>query len=110
MVKVMFLVKSKPGVSREEFCRHYEEVHVPLALKCFPTFKRYVRNYVVTLPDAEEPGFDCITEIWFDNMEACQETVDLWGSEAGQAIREDEETFMDRDKTVSFLVEEKATK
>jgi hypothetical protein len=43
-------------------------------------------------------------------MEDCQETVDLWGSEAGQAIREDEETFMDRAKTVSFLVEERATK
>ena len=54
MVKVMFLVKSKPGLSREEFCRHYEEAHVPLALKYFPTFKRYVRNYVITTPGIED--------------------------------------------------------
>ena len=108
MVKVMFLVKSKPGLSREEFCRHYEEAHVPLALKYFPTFKRYVRNYVITTPGVEEPEFDCITEIWFDNMEDCQAVVDFWGSETGQVIRDDEERFMDRSKIVAFLVEEKA--
>jgi hypothetical protein len=59
MVKVIALIRRKPGLSREGFLKHYEEVHAPLALKHFPTFKRYVRNHIITPPGAEEP------EIWF---------------------------------------------
>jgi len=36
MVKTIALIKRKPGLSREEFIRHYEEVHAPLALKHVP--------------------------------------------------------------------------
>ena len=96
--------------SREEFLKHYEEVHAPLALKHLPSIKRYVRNYVVTRPGVEEPGFDCITEIWFDNMEGLQSAMHFWKSEAGQVIRDDEGIFMDRGKLVTLLVEEKASK
>ncbi len=108
MIKGMSLIKRKPGLSQEEFSRHYEEVHVPLALRHFP-FKRYVRNYVISPPDAEEPGFDCITEVWFDTMEDCQAAAEFSISEAYQVISEDEEKFMDRSKIVAFLVEEKVT-
>jgi len=108
MIKAMSLIKRKPGLPREEFSRHYEEVHVPLALRHFP-FKRYVRNYVITPPGAEELDFDCITEVWFDTMEDCQAAAEFSASEAYQVISEDEDRFMDRSKIVAFLVEEKAT-
>ena len=110
MVKGMSLIKRKLGLSREEFYRHYEEVHVPLALKYFPTFKKYVRNYIITPAGVEEQEFDCITEVWFNGMEDCQAAMDFWASDAGQVIRDDEERFMDRSKIVAFLVEEKVTK
>jgi len=106
MIKGMSLIKRKPGLSREEFSRHYEEVHVPLALRHFP-FKRYVRNYVITPPGIEEPDFDCITEVWFDTMEDCQAAAEFSVSEAYRVISEDEDRFMDRSKIVAFLVEEK---
>ena len=61
MIKAISLLKRKPGISLEEFSKHYEEVHVPLAMRHFP-FKRYARNYVAS-PGAEELGFDCITEV-----------------------------------------------
>lgn len=108
MIKAMSLIKRKPGLPREEFSRHYEEVHVPLALRHFP-FKRYVRNYVIASPGAEELDFDCITEVWFDTMEDCQAAAEFSASEAYQVISEDEDRFMDRSKIVAFLVEEKAT-
>jgi hypothetical protein len=47
MIKAMETVKRKPGLSQEEFMRHYEEVHVPLIVKHIPTLKRYVRNHVI---------------------------------------------------------------
>lgn len=108
MIKAMSLLKRKPGLTQEEFSGHYEEVHVPLALKHFP-FKRYVRNYVIKPPDADEPEFDCITEVWFENMEDCQAAAEFSVSEAYRVIAEDEERFMDRSRIVAFLVEEKET-
>ena len=113
MVKAIALIKRKPGLSREEFVRHYEEVHAPLAVKYFPTLKRYVRNHIITPLGAEEPEFDCITEFWYEDMEGLQAVVDALGdyeTEIGQIFRDDEETFMDRSKTVAFLVEEKVSK
>ncbi len=108
MIKAMSLVSRKHGLTREEFSRHYEEVHVPLALKHF-AFKKYVRNYVIKSPDAEEPEFDCITEVWFETMEDCQAAAEFSVSEAYEVIAEDEERFMDRSRIVAFLVEENAT-
>ncbi len=113
MIKSITLIKRKPGLSREEFIKHYEEVHAPLALKHFPTFKRYLRNYVITPPGAEELDFDCITEIWFENMEGSKAVTDALGgytTEIGKIFHDDEERFMDRDSRVSFLVEEKVSK
>ena len=108
MIKAMSLIKRKAGLTQEEFSRHYEEVHVPLALTYFP-FKGYVRNYVIKASDAEEPWFDCITEVWFETMEHCQAAADFSVSGEYEVIAEDEEKFMDRGKIVAFLVEEKVT-
>jgi uncharacterized protein (TIGR02118 family) len=109
MIKMIHLITRKPGLSREEFRQHYEEVHAPLARKHFPTFRKYVRNHVISAPGSKEPDFDCITEIWFDSMQDCQAIVDLWKSEGGRIIRRDEENFMNRSKLVSFLVDERVS-
>jgi uncharacterized protein (TIGR02118 family) len=106
MIKGMSLLKRKPGLTLEEFARHYEEVHVSLALAHFP-FKRYVRNYVTKAEDAEEPWFDCITEVWFETIEDCQAAAEFSFSEAYKVIAEDEERFMDRSRIVAFLVDER---
>lgn len=108
MIKGMSLIKRKSGLTQEEFSRYYEEFHVPLALKHFP-FSRYVRNYIIKPPDAEEPDFDCITEVWFETMKDCQAAAEFSISEAYKVIAEDEERFMDRSKIIAFLVEEKTT-
>jgi len=113
MVKVIALIKRKPGISREEFAKHYEEVHAPLAVKYLPSIKRYARNHIITPPGVEEPGFDCISEFWYDDMEGYQAVLDALGdykTEIGQIFYDDEETFMDRSKVVGFLVEEKVSK
>ena len=104
MVKSITLIKRKPGISRDEFIRHYEDVHVPLSLKHF-CFKRYVRNYIIP-PDVEDAQYDCITEIWYDNWAEYHECIKFWQSETGHELRTDEHNFMDRDKSVYFLVEE----
>ena len=51
MIKTIAMIRRKPGISREDFIRHYEEVHAPLGQKHFG-FARYVRNYGET-PELE---------------------------------------------------------
>lgn len=109
MVKGIALLKRKPGLSPEEFRRHYEEVHAPLIRKLAPSIGKYVRNYVIARPFPPASGeteFDCVTEQWFENMEGFQEMIDAMAGEAGRAIRADERTFLDRGRTVYVLVEE----
>ncbi len=102
MIKAMSFIKKKQGLSREEFIKHYEEEHAPLAMRHFP-FKKYTRNYLIGM---DELDFDCITEVWFETMEDCQAAAEFSVSEAYKVISDDEEKFMDRDSIVAFLVEE----
>ena len=110
MVKEIALIKRKPGLSREEFSRHYEEVYVPLIWKYSPPIKRYVRNYIINPFVGEEPDFDCITEVWYENMEGFKAFGKVRNSEAGKVIIDNEAKFMDRSKIAAFLVEEKVSK
>lgn len=112
MVKLVALIKRKPGLSREEFVRHYEEVHAPLALKYLPGLKRYVRNYVIRGLGGREPDFDCITEFWFESWEDVSRVAQVLGdyhTQIGQIFLADEEQFMDRTSTVSFSVDERVS-
>jgi len=109
MIKTIAFIKRKSTITREEFARHYEEVHAPLATKIFPTIKKYARNHIVRALDGEEPDFDCISEFWFDDEEGIKAVFETWSSDAGKPIRDDEETFLDRTKTVSFLVDERVS-
>lgn len=109
MVKGIFLLKRKAGLSHEEFSRHWKQVHGPLAAKTFPMFSRYVQNHVVT-EQGIEPPFDGMVEIWYDDIAACRASNELYRSSAGRLIVEDEERFMDISARVHFLVDEQVIK
>ena len=111
MIKGIALLKRKPGLSPEEFRRHYEEVHAPLIRRLIPSIRGYTRNYVTSSPFPGPSGgdFDCITEQWFDDARGFQEMIDAMAGEAGHAIRSDERTFLDRARTVYLMVEETQT-
>ena len=108
MIKAIGMMKRKPGLSREDFIRHYEEQHAPLAQRLLG-FARYVRNYPIPEPGAAEPPFDVITEFWFESKEAFAAAMAVNASPEAQIIREDEARFMDTSRTVGFLVDERVT-
>jgi len=116
MIKAITLLYRKEGLTREEFVRHYEEVHAPMAVQLLPMYKKYVRNHVVgvpdmiDVPDIKGPDFDCVSEFWFDSIEDAMALMDRVQSEAGQPIRDDEQKFMDTSKTMSFMVDERESK
>ena len=109
MIKSIALIKRKSGLSREEFIKHYEEVHVPLILKYVPTIRRHVRNHIISALRQKELEFDCITEAWFDDMDGYKTAIGVWRTEIGQVIRDDEDIFLDRSKLLMYLVEERSS-
>jgi uncharacterized protein (TIGR02118 family) len=109
VVKAVALLRRNPSLSPEQFRKHYEEVHAPLAKRLFPFMRKYVRNYVTAAPFApagRELRFDCITEEWFDDMEAIRNMMGIYASEAGRPIREDEKALFDMAKLEYLFVEE----
>lgn len=108
MLKEMLLIKRKQGLSAEEFRQHYEEVHAPLIMKLCPSVKKYARNYVTAAVSGENPGYDCITEVWYENTDGFKEMGKVYMSEAGKPIRESEDKFMDS-KFVVYLVDERVS-
>ena len=75
MLKVMLLLKRKPGLTLAEFIERYETIHVPLAEKHARGLLRYERHYLHPSPTdlygnaVGEPAYDVLTELWYEDME-----------------------------------------
>jgi uncharacterized protein (TIGR02118 family) len=96
-------VHRRPDLEFEAFRKHYEEVHAPLARSKFRFMRKYVRNFLS--PSAENPPpCDCITELWFDDMETFAQQAKETGSDP--EIEADEKLFMDRSRMTHYMVEE----
>jgi EthD domain len=118
MIKLTFLFKRKPDMTPEQFRDHYENRHVPLALRLLPYFSDYARNYIrhdlayrpAGLGVDNAPEFDVVTEVTF----ATAADYDLMMKQLAEPavsrqIIEDEERFMDRKATLMFFVDEERT-
>ena len=68
--RVTFLTR-KPGLSVEEFQRHWREVHGPLAAK-MAALRRYVQSHTRSSAYAagRAPAWDGIASAWFDSLDA----------------------------------------
>ena len=112
MIKMVFLLKRKAGLSREEFIRQYESGHARLGEKHVPNAARYVRRYLEQVPElftaaAVEPAHDVITELWFENREQYDIAMErLSQPEVVAEIVADEETIFDRAMHRVFIVDE----
>ncbi len=109
MIKVITLLKRKPGLSLEEFYRYWRENHAPLALQDNPQMTGYVQNHGLILPEGEQ-AYDGVAETYWPDMDAFQAAVEVLQSEAGKAHLEDLEKFTDLSQMVSIITEEKVIK
>ena len=103
MIKTLTFLKRKPGLSKEEFLRHWKEIHGPLAARVVPELKKYVQCHPV-------PGFesdiDGIVELWWDGPESFRAYLSWRQSEASQVLRKDEEKFVDTSQWIRFVAQE----
>ncbi len=104
MVKLIYCISRKPGMSVEEFQRYWREVHAPIAAR-IPGVRRYVQCH--TLPelyrDGRTPAFDGAAELWWDSLDALRAAR---RTPEAQAAMEDEKNFIDHSRSFSFVTEE----
>ena len=106
MIKRISLLTRKAGMTREQFTRHWLEIHAPLA-KRVPGLTRYVQSHIVEefrRPDIPTSPMevDGIAELWFESRESMERAL---ASPEMKALHADGTLFIGSNKT--FVVEEK---
>jgi uncharacterized protein (TIGR02118 family) len=118
VIKLVFCLRRRAELSREDFQRYWRETHAPLVRERGATLgiRRYVQ--VHTLPAAtsaalaasravEEEEYDGVAELWWDSLEALAAAVATpEGRRAGAELLEDERRFIDLTRSPIFLAEE----
>lgn len=123
MAKIIFFLKRKPGITHEEFRKHYEDSHSRYAQKYIGhLLTGYVRSYPTfalldpsNVPEGTEPvpydiGYDAITEMRVKDMADIEEIGRIFNDPAIQPIlKEDERKFLDDSQTVMIICDEENT-
>lgn len=116
MFTVIGLFKRRPGMSMEDFQKHYEGVHAPLGAKYMANIIDYKRRYLTPMPyplDGKtlEAEYDVITEMSFRDKasaDACYGA--LTSGEGFEVLSKDEESFFDKPKNRLLYVTECSSK
>jgi uncharacterized protein (TIGR02118 family) len=104
VIKLVYCIRSRQGMSLEEFSRYWHDVHGPIGRR-IPGLRRLVQSHLVNDPVAmRPPAFDGMAELWFDNLEALQAARQ---SPEWRASSDDEANFIDGSRTALFLTVER---
>jgi uncharacterized protein (TIGR02118 family) len=118
MIKLVFTLRRREGMTREDFQRYWREEHAPLVRRHAEVLRirRYVQTYArdTDLDEAlagargsEPRTFDGVAELWWESFEdlvAASSSEE--GRAAGQALLEDEQRFIDLANSPIWLGEE----
>ncbi len=103
MVKLVYCITRRPGMSVEEFSQYWLHVHGPIGRR-IPGLRRLVQSHPVRHPaDLRPPSFDGMAELWFDDLDALQAArrTPEW-----RMSTDDEANFIDETRTALFLTQE----
>jgi uncharacterized protein (TIGR02118 family) len=105
-IKRASLLARKPGISHEEFVKHWVEIHAPMARAC-PGIGRYTLTIIKSSSTRKDVApfeiqVDGIAELWFKDQAAFEAYST---SPATKRLRDDGATFIGRE--IDFVAEEK---
>lgn len=119
MIKLVFTIRRRPGMTREEFQHYWREHHAALVRRHAETLRirRYVQTHareteldeaLAASREGEADVYDGVAELWWDSLE---DLMAAYSSEAGQAagaeLLSDERRFIDLPRSVLWLGEER---
>ena len=118
MIKLVFCLKRRDGLSLEEFQRYWFETHGPLVRSHAETLRirRYVQVHSSTTPfnDALRgsrggpESFDGVAELWWDSLDdAAAAASTPEGAAAAQELLEDERKFIDLERSPLWMAAER---
>lgn len=113
MIKIIALMKRKPGMSLEEFMQVYEEGHARFAAPYLVDTVRYERRFIKPIPNPVDgqhldSDFDVVTEIWFSDQETFERVMgrEIADPKVAQLFAADEAKLFDRPATRLFVIEQ----
>jgi uncharacterized protein (TIGR02118 family) len=102
MIKVVYCITRKKGMTSEEFRNYWRNVHAQIGA-AIPGIRKFVQSHTIQIEgDKYFPDFDGMVELWFDNEQAF---LTARNSTEWQRSSADEENFID-DKRVAYFVTE----
>jgi uncharacterized protein (TIGR02118 family) len=103
MIKLVYCITKKPGLTDEEFCHYWKNIHGPIGAK-IPGLRKLVQSHTIKgASEIRTPDFDGMAELWFSNLEtlnAARKSIE-W-----KLSTIDEDNFIDHSKTAFFITEE----
>ncbi|MEJ2278271.1 MAG: EthD domain-containing protein [Candidatus Lokiarchaeota archaeon] len=103
MIKLVYCITKKAGMSDDEFFHYWKHVHSPMGAR-IPGLRKLVQSHRCAVPgDKPNPAFDGMAELWFDDAEALRSARQ---SPEWKASTDDEANFIDHRKVAYFVSEE----
>lgn len=117
MIKLVFCLRKKADLTREEFQHYWREHHAPLVRSHAEALgiRRYVQlhsiddaiSMAVAGPRQPPAPFDGVAELWFDDLETLAALGQSEAAQAaGAALLDDERKFIDLERSPFFFAEE----
>jgi uncharacterized protein (TIGR02118 family) len=120
VIKLVFSLRRRPEMTREEFQAYWREHHAPLVARLAPALR--IRRYVQTHARSSELAaaqsaargsepdvYDGQAEVWWDSLD---DVIAAVATPAGQgaaiALLEDERRFIDLERSPLWIGEEHA--
>jgi uncharacterized protein (TIGR02118 family) len=103
MIKLVYCITKKPGMTDEDFFHYWKNFHGPLGAR-IPGLRRFVQSHRVNVPgDARSADFDGMVELWFDDMPSL---LNARQSAEWRASSDDERNFIEERRVAYFISEE----
>lgn len=101
MVKMIYFLTRRNGLSIDEFQSYWASSHGPLAAKV-PAVRRYVQSHVrkSAYRAGRNPRYDGVAETWFDDFDALRASA---ATAEYRAVRDDETNFLEPG-TIRFII------
>jgi len=117
VVKLVYAIRRREGLSAEEFSRYWLEVHAAKVVDVARDIRalRYVQSHTIDTPlnaaftetRGLSPWYDGITEVWWESLDDLVAAASSpEGGKALQMLHEDEQQFIDFAASTIFMTEE----